>query len=359
MSAENKTVVVGLSGGVDSSVAAYLLLEKGYEVRGLFMKNWEEDDSQTHCAAQRDREDAQSVCDKLGIDLHTVNFAYEYWERVFAQFLEEYSAGRTPNPDILCNREIKFKEFLIYARKLGADYIATGHYAQHRVTENSHQLLRGVDLGKDQSYFLYAIEPNALSQAIFPLGSLKKSEVRQIAEKLGFSNHDKKDSTGICFIGERKFRAFLSQYLKPNPGDIVSVDGKKIGRHQGLMYYTLGQRHGLGIGGEGDAWYVSAKDMENNILYAAQGHNHPALFSQSVEVTDVRMIDSLNAGEFTSCTAKTRYRQADQACTVSIHSNRTAQVTFDQPQRAVTPGQSIVFYDGNVCLGGGVIHSSR
>lgn len=359
MNAASNTVVVGLSGGVDSSVTAHLLLEQGYDVKGLFMKNWEEDDSDTFCAAQQDRDDAQNVCDKLGIELHTVNFAYEYWERVFEAFLDEYKAGRTPNPDILCNREIKFKEFLKYAKKLGADYIATGHYAQHTVTENRHQLHRGVDGGKDQSYFLYAIEPAALAQSMFPLGKLKKSKVRRIAEKLGLANHDKKDSTGICFIGERKFKEFLSQYLRPNPGDIISVDGKKVGRHHGLMYYTLGQRHGLGIGGEGDAWYVSAKDMKNNVLFAAQGHDHPALYSQTVQVTDILLINPLDMQQTLPCTAKTRYRQQDQPCSINFRSDHTASVRFDQPQRAVTPGQSIVFYSGEVCLGGGLIHSCK
>ena len=358
MSAASKTVVVGLSGGVDSSVTAHLLLQQGYDVQGLFMKNWEEDDSDTHCAAQRDREDAESVCQKLGIKLHTVNFAYEYWERVFEQFLDEYKAGRTPNPDILCNREIKFKEFLNYAKKLGANFIATGHYAQHSITENSHQLRRGMDINKDQSYFLYAIEPTALAQSLFPLGNLEKVKVRQIAENLGLSNHDKKDSTGICFIGERKFREFLSQYLKPNPGEIVNPDGKTIGQHHGLMYYTLGQRQGLGIGGEGDAWYVAAKDMDTNILHAVQGHDHPALFSQTVKVTDIHLINPDDAVNVSACTAKTRYRQKDHPCRVVFNPDKTAQVIFDQPQRAITPGQSIVFYDNEICLGGGVIHSS-
>ncbi len=359
MSTGSKTVVVGLSGGVDSSVAAHLLLEQGYHVCGLFMKNWEEDDTNDYCAAGQDREDAEKVCDKLGIELHTVNFAYEYWERVFEQFLDEYKAGRTPNPDILCNREIKFKEFLNYAKRLGADYIATGHYARHVMTGNYHQLHRGTDISKDQSYFLYAIEPTALAQALFPLGEFRKVEVRQIAQKLGLSNYDKKDSTGICFIGERKFKEFLSQYLKPNPGDIVSVGGGKIGQHHGLMYYTLGQRQGLGIGGAGDAWYVCAKDMRNNVLYAAQGHDHPALFSQTIQVTDILLINPSDAQQITSCTAKTRYRQSDQPCKIEFRTNQTAQVIFDQPQRAVTPGQSIVFYEGNVCLGGGLIHSCR
>ena len=358
MGIKSQSVVVGLSGGVDSSVTAHLLLKQGYTVSGLFMKNWEEDDTDAYCAAESDREDAQNVCDKLGIELHTVNFAYEYWERVFEQFLDEYKAGRTPNPDILCNREIKFKEFLKYAQKLGADFIATGHYAQHTIIEGQHQLRRGTDNSKDQSYFLYAIEPNALAQSIFPLGELEKVKVRQIAEDLGLANHNKKDSTGICFIGERKFKEFLSNYLKPNPGDIVSVEGKKIGQHHGLMYYTLGQRQGLGVGGEGDAWYVSAKDMQNNILYAAQGHDHPALFSQTVQATDLLLMNPTDAQRITACTAKTRYRQADQPCNIEFHSGQTAQIIFDQPQRAITPGQSIVFYDGEVCLGGGIIHSS-
>ena len=242
---------------------------------------------------------------------------------------------------------------------MGADFIATGHYAQHTITDGQHQLRRGSDNNKDQSYFLYAIEPAALAQSMFPLGELEKVKVRQIAEKLGLANHNKKDSTGICFIGERKFKEFLSHYLKPNPGDIVSVDGKKIGQHHGLMYYTLGQRQGLGVGGEGDAWYVSAKDMQNNILYAAQGHDNPALFSQTVESTDILLINPNDAQRITSCSAKTRYRQTDQPCNIQFNNDKTAQVVFDQPQRAVTPGQSIVFYQGEVCLGGGIIHSSK
>ncbi len=357
MNSAAKTVVVGLSGGVDSSVAAHLLLEQDYHVVGLFMKNWEEDDTDSYCAAEQDRQDAEKVCEKLGIELHTVNFSYEYWERVFAEFLDEYKAGRTPNPDILCNREIKFKEFLKYARKLGADHIATGHYARQQIVDDHHQLLRGLDKNKDQSYFLYAIEPQALAQSLFPIGELEKTQVRNMASKLGLENHDKKDSTGICFIGERKFKEFLSNYLKPNPGDILSVEGKKIGQHDGLMYYTLGQRQGMGLGGEGDAWYVASKDIENNILYAAQGHEHPALFSQRVAVTDIHLINSLTANEI-NCTAKTRYRQIDQPCRVTFQNGNAGEVLFDQPQRAVTPGQSMVFYSNEICLGGGIINTT-
>ncbi len=349
------TVVVGLSGGVDSSVSAYLLQQQGFDVVGLFMKNWEEDDTISYCAAEQDRQDAEKICEQLGIKLHTVNFSYEYWERVFSEFLDEYKAGRTPNPDILCNREIKFKEFLKYAQKLGADHIATGHYARQQLIDEHPQLLRGLDKNKDQSYFLYAIDPQALSQSIFPIGGLEKSQVREIAQKLGFENHDKKDSTGICFIGERKFKEFLSNYLKPHPGDILSVEGKKIGQHDGLMYYTLGQRQGMGIGGEGDAWYVAAKDIENNTLYAAQGHDHPALFSREVSVTDIHLINSIDSAMKINCTAKTRYRQTDQPCQVEFKNDNNAEVIFDQPQRAVTPGQSMVFYSDEVCLGGGII----
>jgi len=258
----------------------------------------------------------------------------------------------------LCNREIKFKEFLKYAEKLGADFIATGHYAQHKVIENQHLLLRGKDQNKDQSYFLYAIESAALAQSMFPLGELEKTEVREIACRLSLENHDKKDSTGICFIGERKFKEFLSNYLKPHPGDILSVEGEKIGQHEGLMYYTLGQRQGMGIGGEGDAWYVASKDIGNNVLYAAQGHDHPALFSQRITVTDVQLFNHITFGKQLSCTAKSRYRQTDQACKIEFNSDQTANVLFDQPQRAVTPGQSMVFYDKEICLGGGVIHAT-
>ena len=358
MDCSNKTVVVGLSGGVDSSVTAHLLMEQGYTVIGLFMKNWEEDDTDSYCAAERDREDAEKVCQKLGIELKTVNFSYEYWERVFQQFLDEYKAGRTPNPDILCNREIKFKEFRKYAQTLGADAIATGHYAQHKTQDGQDLLLRGCDLSKDQSYFLYAIGSAALSKAIFPLGELEKTKVRQIAGDLNLENHDKKDSTGICFIGERKFREFLSNYLAPQPGDILSFEGKKVGQHQGLMYYTLGQRHGLGIGGEGQPWYVASKDLQNNILYAAQGHDHPALFSQHISITDIELINPIETATPFTCTAKTRYRQIDQPCQVQITSAKQAEVIFDQPQRAVTPGQSMVFYRGDICLGGGIINST-
>ena len=356
MNTSTQTVVVGLSGGVDSSVSAYLLQQQGFDVVGLFMKNWEEDDTDSYCAAEQDRIDAEKVCEKLDIELHTVNFSYEYWERVFEEFLDEYKAGRTPNPDILCNREIKFKEFLKYAEKLGADFIATGHYAQHKYIDDEHLLLRGVDRNKDQSYFLYAISPDALAKTLFPIGEIDKPKVREIANQLGFENHNKKDSTGICFIGERKFKEFLSNYLKPHPGDILSVEGKKIGRHDGLMYYTLGQRQGMGIGGEGKAWYVSSKDIKNNILYAAQGHDHPALFSQKVKVTDIQLLNQIDTTEKLSCSAKTRYRQTDQSCEVEFYSNQTAEVVFDQPQRAVTPGQSMVFYSDEICLGGGIIN---
>ncbi len=358
MDTSSKTVVVGLSGGVDSSVTAHLLCRQEYNVVGLFMKNWEEDDTESFCAAEQDRLDAEKVCTKLDIELHTVNFSYEYWERVFEEFLDEYKAGRTPNPDILCNREIKFKEFLKYAEKLGAEFIATGHYAQHKQADNQHFLLRGADKNKDQSYFLYAINPDALAKTLFPIGEMTKPKVREIAGQLGFENHNKKDSTGICFIGERKFKEFLSNYLKPHHGDILSVEGKKIGQHDGLIYYTLGQRQGMGIGGEGEAWYVASKDIENNILYAAQGHDHPALFSQQVFVTDIHLLNQADTANKLPCTAKTRYRQTDQPCKVEFYSNQTAEVYFDQPQRAVTPGQSMVFYDGEICLGGGIIHST-
>ncbi|BCX80992.1 tRNA-uridine 2-sulfurtransferase [Methylomarinovum caldicuralii] len=354
-------VIVGLSGGVDSSVTALKLLEEGFDVTGLFMKNWDEDDGTEYCTALRDLEDAQQVCDRLGIELYAVNFAAEYWDRVFTHFLEEYSAGRTPNPDILCNKHIKFKAFLDYALDLGAEVIATGHYARVRRHLGRYQLLRGCDANKDQSYFLYAMGQAALSRTWFPIGHLEKSEVRRIAAAAGFPNHAKKDSTGICFIGERKFRDFLQRYLPARPGPIVTPEGEVIGEHQGLMYYTLGQRQGLGIGGRagsaGQPWYVAGKDLENNALIVVQCHNHPLLFHRTLEAAQLEWLEgSPPTGDF-RCTAKIRYRQPDQSCRVERLGDDRVRVTFDQPQRAITPGQSVVFYDGEVCLGGGVIET--
>ncbi|WP_159564393.1 tRNA 2-thiouridine(34) synthase MnmA [Budvicia diplopodorum] len=355
-----KKVIVGMSGGVDSSVSAYLLLQQGYQVAGLFMKNWEEDDSDEYCSASDDLADAQSVCDKLGIELHTINFSSEYWDNVFEHFLAEYRAGRTPNPDILCNKEIKFKAFLEFAAEdLGADYIATGHYVRRQDVDGKSRLLRGVDTNKDQSYFLYTLSHEQVAQSLFPVGELEKPEVRRIAEQLDLVTAKKKDSTGICFIGERKFKDFLARYLPAQPGKIVTVDGETIGQHQGLMYHTLGQRKGLGIGGlkDGgeDPWYVVDKDLINNRLIVAQGHDHPSLFSTGLIAQQLHWVDRLTVNQPFCCTVKTRYRQQDVSCTVTPHGDDRIEVRFDEPVAAVTPGQSAVFYQGEVCLGGGVI----
>jgi tRNA-specific 2-thiouridylase len=354
-------VLIGISGGVDSSVAAWLLLERGYRVQGLFMSNWEEDES-GYCTAAEDYQDARKVCAQLGIPLHKVNFAMEYRERVFQHFLAEYRAGRTPNPDVLCNREIKFGVCFDYARRLGADLIATGHYA--RMSAGPHpQLLRGVDSNKDQSYFLHAVAGAALSRTLFPIGELKKEEVRRIAKQLALPTHDKKDSTGICFIGERPFEQFLATYLPAQPGEIRSPDGKMLGGHRGLMFYTLGQRQGLGIGGRRDEgeepWYVADKDLANNVLIVVQGHHHPALLQSELDAAQLNWIAGSPPAERFSCTAKVRYRQEDRACEVQLHADGTCSVVFHEPQRAVTPGQYAVFYDGDVCLGGGVITRTR
>jgi tRNA-specific 2-thiouridylase len=359
-----KHIIVGMSGGVDSSVTALLLKEQGHHVEGIFMKNWEEDDTDTFCPSSIDMADAQAVCDKLQIELSRVNFAAEYWETVFSHFLTEYRAGRTPNPDILCNKEIKFKAFLQYAKLRGADYIATGHYTRIGQTNGQFQLLKGLDPQKDQSYFLHALTEEQLSQSLFPIGHLNKDDVRLMAEKAGLINHKKKDSTGICFIGERKFKTFLSEYLPAQPGEIESVDGQKIGTHDGLMFYTMGQRQGLKIGGLKDSteapWYVSGKNAENNILIVAQGHDHPALFARSLIAKQVHWINGLPEQFPIKMTAKTRYRQTDQACIINKMDadnteNGCYQIVFDEPQRAITPGQSVVFYEGETCLGGGII----
>lgn len=366
----SKYVIVGMSGGVDSSVSAALLLEQGYQVEGLFMKNWEDDDGTEYCTAMRDLADAQSVCDRLGIPLRTANFSMEYWDRVFEHFLKEYSAGRTPNPDILCNKEIKFRAFLDHALTLGADFIATGHYTRRGENRLNSQgqtyapLLRGMDSNKDQSYFLHAVHGREIARTLFPVGELEKPQVRQKADQLGLSTATKKDSTGICFIGERRFRDFLKQYLPAQPGDIVTDDGKVVGRHDGLMYYTLGQRGGIGIGGiknqQEGAWFVLAKDMKNNQLVIGQGHDHPLMQSTQLwsEAIDWVAGEAPDLTQGMRCTAKSRYRQPDQACTV--YADQTVaggvRVVFDDMQRAVTPGQSVVFYQGENCLGGGVIH---
>ncbi|WP_394132046.1 tRNA 2-thiouridine(34) synthase MnmA [Shewanella maritima] len=358
---QDKKVIVGMSGGVDSSVSAYLLLQQGYQVEGLFMKNWEEDDTDEYCAAAQDLTDAQSVCDKLGIKLHTVNFAAEYWDNVFEYFLAEYKAGRTPNPDIMCNKEIKFKAFLEFADEiLDADYIAMGHYVRRRDNQDgSTQMLRGVDNNKDQSYFLYTLSDEQVAKSLFPVGDLEKYQVRDIAKEMGLITHDKKDSTGICFIGERKFTHFLSTYLPAQPGDIETSEGEVIGTHQGLMYHTLGQRKGLGIGGlknsSEDPWYVVEKDLIRNVLIVGQGGNHPRLMSQGMQVNQLHWVDRKGPVDGSKITVKTRYRQQDVACTINYQDNQTITVMFDEDVAAVTPGQSAVFYDGEVCLGGGII----
>ncbi|WP_250883960.1 tRNA 2-thiouridine(34) synthase MnmA [Glaciecola sp. XM2] len=356
----NIKVIVGMSGGVDSSVSALLLQQQGYQVEGLFMKNWEEDDDDEYCAAAEDLADAQAVADKLGIKLHKINFASEYWDNVFEYFLEEYKAGRTPNPDIMCNKEIKFKAFLEFAAEdLGADYIATGHYCQRREVDGKWQLLRGIDNNKDQSYFLYTLSHEHVAKTLFPIGHIEKPEVRKIAEHHGLLTHNKKDSTGICFIGERKFKDFLGQYLPAKPGIIETVDGEQIGQHEGLMYHTLGQRKGLYIGGTKnhgeEPWYVVDKDVARNVLIVAQGADHPRLYSDGLIAKQLHWVNRDTPINLTRVTAKTRYRQADIPCTLHTFDNGDVKVMFDSPQKAVTPGQSVVFYLDEVCLGGGII----
>ncbi|WP_317928844.1 tRNA 2-thiouridine(34) synthase MnmA [Halioxenophilus sp. WMMB6] len=362
-------VIVGMSGGVDSSVSALLLLQQGYQVEGLFMKNWDEDDGTEYCTAKADLADAQAVCDRLGIRLHTANFAAEYWDNVFEHFLAEYQAGRTPNPDILCNREIKFKVFLDYAQMLGADYIATGHYVRRADQDGHTYLLKGLDNNKDQSYFLHAVGETEFAKSLFPVGELEKPAVRALAEEHGLVTHNKKDSTGICFIGERRFKDFLEQYLPAQPGDIVDEHGHCLGQHAGLMYHTLGQRQGLGIGGvkgAGEApWFVAEKRLESNQLVVVQGTAHPLLYKECLSANQILWINS-NFPETTEfrCCVKTRYRQPDQWATVNIanidslgndNSASELEVVFDEPQRAVTPGQAVVFYVGERCLGGATI----
>jgi tRNA-specific 2-thiouridylase len=361
MSTTNKKVIVGMSGGVDSSVSALLLQQQGYQVEGLFMKNWDEDDGTEYCTAKDDLADAQAVCDKLGIHLHTANFAAEYWDNVFEHFLEEYKAGRTPNPDILCNREIKFKAFLDYALHLGADYIATGHYTRKRGNGNNAQLLKGLDNNKDQSYFLHAVGGEQIAKTLFPVGELEKPKVRELAEQHDLITFNKKDSTGICFIGERRFKDFLQQYLPAQPGKIENTEGKAMGEHSGLMYHTIGQRQGLGIGGVKGAneqpWYVVDKDLIRNVLVIAQGTDHPRLFKQALYASDIHWIDGKGPALPCHLSAKVRYRQQDQPCRIEQQDNGY-KVLFERPQRAITPGQSVVFYQDDVCLGGGVIEEA-
>jgi len=365
-------IVLGLSGGVDSAVTAYLLKKQGHEVIGIFMKNWEDDDDSEFCSSRQDFLDAASVADVLGIACEHVNFSAEYKDRVFATFLHEYQAGRTPNPDVLCNAEIKFKAFLDHAMRLGADKIATGHYArvQHNPITGLYELLRGVDASKDQSYFLHRLDQSQLSHALFPLGALHKTEVRRMAQEIGLPNAAKKDSTGICFIGERPFRDFLARYIANTPGPMLDDTGREVGRHVGLSFYTLGQRQGLGIGGlkaqgakqgasEHAPWFVAGKDIAGNVLHVVQGHDHPKLLSRHLTAVDASWVAGTPPAAAAALGAKTRYRQQNAVCTFAVASGTgTFTLDFEQPQWAVTPGQSAVLYDGEVCLGGGVIAQS-
>ncbi len=355
-----KRVILGMSGGVASSVSALLLKEAGYNVIGLFMKNWDEKDEYGVCTATEDSDDARRVANQLGIPYYAINFEKEYWDRVFKYFLQEYSLGRTPNPDIMCNKEIKFKAFLEKAMDLDADYMATGHYAQIKTIPGPvphYQLIRGADRSKDQSYFLYTLGQRQLSKTLFPIGHLNKSQVRQLAQKHGLATAARKDSTGICFIGEKDFKAFLQNYLPAQPGEMRNIDNDtKVGNHDGLMYYTLGQRKGLGIGGQGEAWFVVDKEVSRNILYVAQGHNHPALYSRGLIAKDQVWVGGQEPGNKFNCTAKFRYRQADQEVEVEVKDNN-CRVIFQQPQRAITPGQAVVFYQKDLCLGGATIEA--
>jgi tRNA-specific 2-thiouridylase len=355
-----KRIVVGLSGGVDSAVSALLLKQQGHDVIGLFMKNWEDDDDDEYCSTRQDFIDAAAAADVIGIEFEAVNFAAEYKERVFATFLHEYSAGRTPNPDVLCNAEIKFKAFLDHAIRMGAEQIATGHYARVREVNGEFQLLRGLDAGKDQSYFLHRLSQAQISKAVFPVGKLQKREVRDIAMQANLPNHAKKDSTGICFIGERPFREFLERYLPRKLGPMRTPDGIRVGEHQGLMYYTIGQRQGLGIGGtkagEGTPWFVLGKQLDTNTLIVAQGHDHPMLFKSTLHAADASWISGSAPASEALYGAKTRYRQTDAPCRIAHDPNSDFSLEFKTPQWAITPGQSAVVYSGELCLGGGIIN---
>ncbi|MBF0710597.1 MULTISPECIES: tRNA 2-thiouridine(34) synthase MnmA [unclassified Gemella] len=354
-----KKVVVGMSGGVDSSVTAYLLKEQGYDVIGVFMKNWEDKDENGVCTSDLDYSDVIKVCEQLDIPYYSINFEKEYWDKVFSYFLDEYKKGRTPNPDIMCNKEIKFRVFLDYAYDLGADYVATGHYARTIKKDGEILLLRGVDDNKDQTYFLSQLSQKQLKDIIFPIGHLQKSEVREIAEKAGLATAKKKDSTGICFIGEKNFKEFLSQYLPAQKGKMIDLDGIERGQHQGLMYHTIGQRHGLGIGGtkdtQGGAWFACGKDLEKNILYVCQGFHNPALYSDSLIASSLSFTTNNNFGKEFECTAKFRYRQKDIKVKVQVLQEGNVKVIYDEAVRAVTPGQAVVFYDSDLCLGGAII----
>lgn len=360
-----KRIVIGMSGGVDSSVAAWLLKEQGHDVIGIFMKNWDDTDEFGVCTAEQDAEDVRRVCAQLDIPFYVVNFERQYYDKVFAYFLEEYRRGRTPNPDVMCNREIKFGEFLQAALDLGADYLATGHYADVCERDGAFTLLRAADTKKDQTYFLHALDQSQLSKAMFPLGRLTKPEVRELARRLGLATAEKKDSTGVCFIGERNFKEFLSHYLPAQPGEMRSAEGELKGSHDGLMYYTLGQRQGLGIGGSGsgEPWFVVDKDLHSNTLIVAQGEQHPRLYSFGLIVRELHWIGTIpdalrNMTETFTCTAKFRYRQPDQDVTIHRLPDGTFSIAFHVPQRSITPGQSVVLYDGEVCLGGGIIEEA-
>jgi tRNA-uridine 2-sulfurtransferase len=347
-------VVVGMSGGVDSSVTALLLKEQGYDVVGIFMKNWDDTDESGFCTATEDFDDVVRVCNQIGIPYYAVNFEKQYWDKVFTYFLDEYKAGRTPNPDVMCNKEIKFKAFLEHALSLGADYVATGHYAQVRHNGDKVEMLRGVDENKDQTYFLNQLSEDVLKKVMFPLGHIPKKEVRRIAKENGLATANKKDSTGICFIGERNFKEFLSEYLPAQPGQMMTLDGEVKGTHDGLMYYTIGQRQGLGIGGPGGPWFVVGKDVEKNVLYVGEEYENNALYSDGLTANELNWINHTPTKPF-HCTAKFRYRQKDSGVTVYPNEDGTVKVVFDNPERAITPGQAIVFYQDEVCLGGGTI----
>lgn len=348
-------VVVGMSGGVDSSVAALLLKQQGYDVIGVFMKNWDDTDENGVCTATEDFNDVIRVCNQIDIPYYAVNFEKQYWDKVFTYFLDEYKAGRTPNPDVMCNKEIKFKAFLEHALTLGADYLATGHYAQVEYREGEYKMLRGVDDNKDQTYFLNQLGQAQLSKVMFPLGHLPKSEVRKIAAEAGLATASKKDSTGICFIGERNFKEFLSNYLPAQPGKMTTLDGEVKGTHEGLMYHTIGQRHGLGIGGSGEPWFAIGKNLKENVLYVGQGFHNDALYSDSLIAVNGSWVSDRKPTEPFVCTAKFRYRQPDIPVTVEIIEEDKVRVIFGEPVRAITPGQSVVFYNGDECLGGATI----
>lgn len=352
---KNVRVVVGMSGGVDSSVTALLLKQQGYDVVGVFMKNWDDTDENGVCTATEDFKDVVKVCNQIGIPYYSVNFEKEYWDKVFTYFLDEYKKGRTPNPDVMCNKEIKFKMFLDYALSIGADYVATGHYARVRTINGRTELLRGVDNNKDQTYFLNQLTSDVLEKIMFPLGHLQKNEVRKIALENGLATATKKDSTGICFIGKRDFKTFLSEYLPAQPGEMQTLSGEVKGMHDGLMYHTIGQRHGLGIGGEGEPWFVVGKNLEENVLYVEQGGEHTALYATSLVASELNWVNEETLQPTFTCTAKFRYRQQDSEVTVTLLDNNQVRVDFSQLERAITPGQAVVFYDGDICLGGGTI----